>query len=140
MSSFVSDDLGVQTVSFLDESLEEFAALVFSIGVQEIDWRMSGTDDPFQLPCDLVALRCARRPCKGSHSDVGASWRCPVILEEQGPVHVGCLSIGKNELGLGRQALVLDWVLHEFDGLCKILDCVPAAHGSGTTIPLSSIA
>ena len=51
--------------------------------------------------------------------------------EVQGPVYLGCLSICKSELGLGRDVRVGDEVFHEFDGLGKTLDCMPAAHGSG---------
>ena len=47
----------------------------------------------------------------------------------QGPVYLGCLSICKSELGLGRDVRVGDEVLHKFDGLGKALDCTPAAHG-----------
>ena len=57
-----------------------------------------------------------------------------MILEVQGPVYLGCLSICKSELGLGRDVQVGDKVLHRFDGLGKTLDCMPAAHGSGTSI------
>ena len=38
------------------------------------------------------------------------------------------------ELGLGRDVLIGDDVLHGLDGLSKTLDCMPAAHGSGTSI------
>ena len=43
-------------------------------------------------------------------------------------------SVCKSELGLGRDVLIGDDVLHWFDGLSKTLDCVPAAHRSGTSI------
>ena len=59
--------------------------------------------------------------------DVGTGWRGRVIFEMQGPINLSCLSIGKCELGLGRNVLF-------FDGLSKTLDCVPAAHGSGTSV------
>ena len=57
-----------------------------------------------------------------------------MIPEAQGPVYLGCLSICKSELGLGRDVLIGDEVFHGFDGLSKTLDCMPAAHGSGTSI------
>ena len=60
--------------------------------------------------------------------------RSRVISEMQGPIYLSCLSIGKSELGLGRDVLVADKVLHGFGGLSKTLDCMPAAHGSGTTV------
>ena len=37
-------------------------------------------------------------------------------------------------LGLGRNALVGSEVPRGFDGLSKTLDCMPAAHGSGTSV------
>ena len=39
-----------------------------------------------------------------------------------------------NELGVGRNVLVGDEVLHCFDGLCTTLHCMPAAHGSGKSV------
>ena len=66
--------------------------------------------------------------------DVGIAWRCRVISEMQGPIYLACLSTGRSELGLSRDVLVGDEVLHGFDGLSKTLDCTPAAHGSGTTV------
>ena len=50
----------------------------------------------------------------------------------QCPINPGGLSVCKSELGLGRDVLIGDDVLHGFDSLSKTLDCVPAAHGSGT--------
>ena len=58
--------------------------------------------------------------------DVGTAWRSCVISETQGPIYLGCFSVCKSELGLGRDALIGDEVLHGFDG--------PAAHGSGTSV------
>ena len=57
-----------------------------------------------------------------------------MIPEAQGPVYLGCLSIRKTGLGLGRDVRVGDEVFHGFDGLGKTLDCTPAADGSGTSL------
>ena len=62
--------------------------------------------------------------------DVGTAW----ISKMQGPIYPGGLSVCKSELGLGRDVLIGDDVLHWFDGLSKKLDCMPAAHRSGTSI------
>ena len=40
--------------------------------------------------------------------DVGTGWRSRVIFETQGPIDLSYLSIGKCELGLGRNVLVGD--------------------------------
>ena len=102
------------------------------------------------LTCDLVTLRCVldghvqvpylTDAQEDWHSalfkdvDVGAAWRCRMIPEVQGPVYLGCLSICNSELVLGRDVLIGDEVFHGFDGLGKTLDCMPAAHGSGTSV------
>ena len=65
---------------------------------------------------------------------VGTAWRGCVISKMQGPIYPGGLSVCKSELGLGRDVLIGDDVLHGFDGLSKTLDCMPAAHGSGTSV------
>ena len=57
-----------------------------------------------------------------------------MISKMQGPIYPGGLSICKSELGLGRDVLTGDDVLHWFDCLSKTLDCMPAAHGSGTSV------
>ena len=57
-----------------------------------------------------------------------------MILKMQGPIYPGGLSDCKSELGLGRDVLIGDDVLHWFDCLGKTLDCMPAAHRSGTSI------
>ena len=66
--------------------------------------------------------------------DVRTAWRSCVISKMQGPIYPGGLSVCKNELGLGRDVLVGDDVLHWFDCLGKTLDCMPAAHRSGTSV------
>ena len=50
---------------------------------------------------------------------VGTGWKSLVIFDAQGPVDLGSLSVGKSELGLGRDVLVGDEVFHGFDGLSK---------------------
>ena len=57
-----------------------------------------------------------------------------MISKMQGPIYPGGLSVCKSDLGLGRDVLIGDDVLHGFDGLSKTLDCMPAAHGSGTSV------
>ena len=57
-----------------------------------------------------------------------------MISKMQGPIYPGGLSVCKSELGLGQDVLIGDDVLHGFDGLSKTLDCMPAAHGSGTSV------
>ena len=57
-----------------------------------------------------------------------------MISEMQGPIYLGCFSVCKSELGLDRDVLIGEEVLHGFDGPSKELDCMPAAHGSGTSI------
>ena len=102
------------------------------------------------LACDLVTLRCVlnghvevphltdaeedRYSSLFKDVDVGTAWRSCVISKMQGPIYPGGLSVCKNELGLGRDVLIGDDVLHGFDGLSKTLDCMPAAHGSGTSV------
>ena len=103
------------------------------------------------LACDLVTLRCvldghAEVPHltdaqeDGYSSlfkdvDVGTAWRSCVISEMQGPIYLGCFSVCKSELGLGRDVLIGDEVFHGFDGLSKTL---PAA--LDLVHPLSRIA
>ena len=83
--------------------------------------------------CDLVTLRCvlnghvevphladAQEDRLLKDVDVGIAW-CRVTSETQGPIYLSCLSIGKSELGLGRDVLVGDEVYHGFDGLSKTL-------------------
>ena len=102
------------------------------------------------LACDLVTLRCVldghvevphladaekdRYSSLFKDVDVGTAWRSCVISKTQGPIYPGGLPVCKNELGLGRDVLIGDDVLHWFDGLSKTLDCMPAAHRSGTSI------
>ena len=102
------------------------------------------------LACDLVTLRCVldghvevphltdaeedRYSSLFKDVDVGTAWRSCVISEMQGPIYLGCFSACKSELGLGRDVLIGDEALHGFDGLSKTLDCMPAAHGSGTCV------
>ena len=68
--------------------------------------------------------------------DVGVAtgWRSRLIFETQGSIDLSCLSLGKCELGLGRDVLVGDEVFHGFDGLSKTLDCMPAAPWMGTSV------
>ena len=66
--------------------------------------------------------------------DVGTARRSCAISKMQGPIYPGGLSVCKSELGLGRDVLIGDDVLHWFDCLGKTLDCMPAAHRSGTSI------
>ena len=100
------------------------------------------------LACDLVTLRCVldghvevphltdaeedRYSSLFKDVDVGTAWRSCVISEMQGPIYLGCFSVCKSELRLGRDVLIGDEVLLGFDGLSKTLDCMPAAHGSGS--------
>ena len=77
---------------------------------------------------------CARCSSLFKDVDVGTAWKNCVISEMQGPIYLGCFSVCKSELGLGRDVLIGDEVLHGFDGLSKTLDCMPAAHGSGTSV------
>ena len=49
--------------------------------------------------------------------DVGTGWRSRVTFEMQGPIDLSCLSIGKCELGLGRNVLGRDEVFHGLAGL-----------------------
>ena len=106
--------------------------------------------DAKSLTCDLVTLKCVldghvqvphltdaqedRYSALFKDVHVGAAWRCRMMPEAQGPVYLGCLSICKSELGLGWDVLIGDEVFHGCDGLSKMLDCMPAAHGSGTSI------
>ena len=87
--------------------------------------------EPLDLACDLVTLRCVPNgQVEVPHlTDAGESvqgrrrwylpgWRSRVIFETQGPIGLSCLSIGKCELGLGRNVLAGD----------------EHAHGSGTSV------
>ena len=102
------------------------------------------------LACDLVTLRCVldghvevphltdaeedRYSSLFKDVGVGTAWRSCVISETQGPIYLGRFSVCKSELGLGRDVLIGDEVLHGFDGLSKTLDCMQAAHGCGTSV------
>ena len=102
------------------------------------------------LVCDLVTLRCVldghaevpqhladaekdRYSSLFKDVDVGTARRSCVISKMQGPIYSGGLSVCKSELGLGRDVLIGDDVLHWFDCLGKTLHCMPAAHRSGTS-------
>ena len=66
--------------------------------------------------------------------DVCTARRSCVISKTQGPIYPDSLSVCKSELGLGRDVLVGDDVLHWFDCLGKTPDCMLAAHRSGTSV------
>ena len=53
---------------------------------------------------------CLDHKAKFNDVDVGVAWRCLVISETQGPIYLSCFSIGKSELGPGRDVLVGDEV------------------------------
>ena len=57
-----------------------------------------------------------------------------MISEMQGPIFLDCFSVCQSELGLGRDVLIGDEVLHGFDGLSKTLEPMDLVH------PLSRIA
>ena len=102
------------------------------------------------LACDFITLRCVldghvevphladaekdRYSSLFKDVDVCTARRSCVISKMQGPIYPGGLSVCKSELGLGRDVLIGDDVLHWFDCLGKTLDCMPAAHRSGTPI------
>ena len=136
--------------------MSNFSMCLHSCNSSEIDERMSCaghwnclTVHAKGLACDLVTLRCVldghvevphltdaeedRYSSLFKDVDVGTAWRSRAISKMQGPIYGG-LSVCKSELGLGRDVLIGDDVLHWFDGLSKTLDCMPAAHRSGTSI------
>ena len=104
---------------------------------------------PKGLACDLVTLWCTlnghvkvphltdaeenRYSALFKDVDVGTAWRSRVVFGMQGPICLGCLSVRKSELGR-RDVLIGNDVLHGLDGPGKTLDCMPAAHGSGTRV------
>ena len=136
--------------------MSNFSMCLHSCNSSEIDERMSCTGyrncltvHAKSIACDLVTLRCVldghvevphltdaedRYSSLFKDVDVGTAWRSCVISKMQGPIYPGGLSVCKSELGLGRGVLIGDDVLHGFDGLSKTLDCMPAAHGSGTSV------
>ena len=144
-------DAVVIIIDVVGEALmSNFSMRLHSCDSSEIDECMSCTGywtcltvHAKSLACDLVTLRCvldghvevphltdAEKDRYGSlfkDVDVGTAWRSCVISKLQGPIYPGGLSICKSELGLGRDVLIGDYVLHWFDGLSRTLDCMPAA-------------
>ena len=151
-------DAVVIIIDVLGEALvSNFSMCLHSCSSSEIDERMSCTGyrncltvRAKSLACDLVTLRCVldghvevphltdaeedRYSSLFKDVDVCTAWRSCVISKMQGPIYPGGLSVCKSELGLGRDVLMGDDVLHWFDGLSKTLGCMPAAHGSGTSV------